>query len=92
MLVSLCVKNFKFWFLIFICAFGRRYFSRKDIQVIAGSGCPSLDRKVVNSGKRLRAHVGIDEGTVCAQFSLHFCLSSFISVCYSLYFIIIEEL
>uniref|UniRef100_A0A5B7BEZ7 Uncharacterized protein n=1 Tax=Davidia involucrata TaxID=16924 RepID=A0A5B7BEZ7_DAVIN len=39
-----------------------RYFSRKDIQVVAGSGCPSIDRKVVNSGKRLRAHVGIDEG------------------------------
>lgn len=27
-------------------------------------GCPSLDRKVVNSGKRLRAYVGIDEGNV----------------------------
>lgn len=48
-------------------AFAGRYFSRKDIQVIAGSGCPSLDRKVVNSGKRLRAHVGIDEGNVCAS-------------------------
>ncbi|XP_059649698.1 zinc finger protein VAR3, chloroplastic-like [Cornus florida] len=44
-----------------------RYFSRKDVQVVAGSGCPSVDRKVVNSGKRLRAHVGIDEGNVCSS-------------------------
>ncbi|KAL3501963.1 hypothetical protein ACH5RR_036412 [Cinchona calisaya] len=44
-----------------------RFLSRKDIQIIAGSGCPSLDRKVVNSGKRLRAHVGIDEGNVCSS-------------------------
>lgn len=35
--------------------------------VIAGSGCPSTDRKVVNSGKRLRAHVGMNEGNVCIQ-------------------------
>jgi len=34
---------------------------------MAGAGCPSLDRKVVNSGKRLRAHVGIDEGDVCVE-------------------------
>lgn len=34
---------------------------------MAKAGCPSLDRKVVNSGKRLRAHVGIDEGDVCAE-------------------------
>jgi len=27
-------------------------------------GCPSIDRKVVNSGKRLRAYVGLDEGEV----------------------------
>ncbi|KAE8699024.1 putative diphosphoinositol polyphosphate phosphohydrolase [Hibiscus syriacus] len=47
-----------------------RYFSRKDIQVIVGCGCPSLDRKVVNSGKRLRAHVGIDEGNVCSSCNL----------------------
>ncbi|KAL6001367.1 hypothetical protein ACLOJK_007101 [Asimina triloba] len=44
-----------------------RFFSRKDIQVIVGCGCPSLDRKVVNSGKRLRAHVGINEGNVCSS-------------------------
>ncbi|KAK4423396.1 hypothetical protein Salat_1922400 [Sesamum alatum] len=44
-----------------------RYLSRKHIMVIAGSGCPSTDRKVVNSGKRLRAHVGINEGNVCSS-------------------------
>ncbi|OUZ99386.1 zinc finger protein [Macleaya cordata] len=47
-----------------------RYFSRKDIRVVLESGCPSIDRKVVNSGKRLRAHVGIDEGNVCSSCSL----------------------
>lgn len=47
-----------------------RYFSRKHIQVIAGCGCPSIDRKVVNSGKRLRAHVGVDEGNVCSSCNL----------------------
>lgn len=38
--------------------------------MIAGSGCPSTDRKVVNAGKRLRAHVGIDEGNVCIEFPI----------------------
>ncbi|CAB4265225.1 unnamed protein product [Prunus armeniaca] len=47
-----------------------RLLSRKDIQTIAGCGCPSLDRKVVNSGKRLRAHVGINEGDVCSSCNL----------------------
>ncbi|KAL6969998.1 hypothetical protein U1Q18_029707 [Sarracenia purpurea var. burkii] len=47
-----------------------RYFSTNDIQVIAGSGCPVIDRKVVNSGKRLRAHVGIDERNVCSSCTL----------------------
>ncbi|KAJ7954317.1 zinc finger protein VAR3, chloroplastic-like [Quillaja saponaria] len=47
-----------------------RFLSRQDIQVVAGCGCPSLDRKVVNSGKRLRAHVGIDEGNVCSSCNL----------------------
>lgn len=50
--------------------FAARYFSRKDIGVIAGCGCPSIDRKVVNSGKRLRAHVGINEGHVCTKLFL----------------------
>lgn len=43
------------------------YFSRKDIWVVAGFGCPVVDRKVVNSGKRLRAHLGIDENNVCSS-------------------------
>ncbi|KAF3432121.1 hypothetical protein FNV43_RR26860 [Rhamnella rubrinervis] len=47
-----------------------RFLSRKDIRVIAGCGCPSIDRKVVNSGKRLRAHVGIDEGDICSSCNL----------------------
>ncbi|KAM0898861.1 hypothetical protein ACQ4PT_021673 [Festuca glaucescens] len=47
-----------------------RYLSRWDIQVALRSGCPSIDRKVVNSGKRLRAHVGLDEGEVCSQCNL----------------------
>lgn len=47
-----------------------RFLSRKDIGVIVTFGCPSLDRKVVNSGKRLRAHVGMDEGNVCSSCNL----------------------
>lgn len=57
--------NFPFYmnFYTLIC----RYLSQNDIKVIAGSGCPSTDRKVVNSGKRLRAHVGMNEGNVCIK-------------------------
>ncbi|CAL9781727.1 unnamed protein product [Musa acuminata subsp. burmannicoides] len=47
-----------------------RYLSRRDIHIIGQCGCPSIDRKVVNSGKRLRAHVGIQEGDVCSSCSL----------------------
>ncbi|CAL1382674.1 unnamed protein product [Linum trigynum] len=47
-----------------------RFFSRKDIQIITGFGCPSLDRKVINSAKRLRAHVGVNEGNVCSSCNL----------------------
>ncbi|KAF3525027.1 hypothetical protein F2Q69_00051329 [Brassica cretica] len=47
-----------------------RYLSKKDMKVIAGCGCPSIDRKVVNSGKRLRAYVGIDEVHVCGSCNL----------------------
>ncbi|CAJ1932644.1 unnamed protein product [Sphenostylis stenocarpa] len=47
-----------------------RFLSRKDIEVTVALGCPSLDRKVVNSGKRLRAYVGIDEGNVCSSCNL----------------------
>ncbi|KAG6517589.1 hypothetical protein ZIOFF_020985 [Zingiber officinale] len=46
------------------------YLSRRDIYIIGQCGCPSLDRKVVNSGKRMRAHVGIQEGDVCSSCSL----------------------
>ncbi|KAI3731518.1 hypothetical protein L1987_62706 [Smallanthus sonchifolius] len=45
-------------------------FMVEDIQMIAGSSCPSIDRKVVNSGKRLRAHLGIDEVNVCSSCNL----------------------
>ena len=41
-----------------------RFLSQKDIGVILALGCPSLDRKVINSGKCLRAYTGIDEGNV----------------------------
>ncbi|RRT69865.1 hypothetical protein B296_00018790 [Ensete ventricosum] len=47
-----------------------RYLSRRDIHIIGQCGCPSIDRKVVNSGKRLRAHVGIPEGDVSAELFL----------------------
>ncbi|KAJ6721311.1 RAN BP2/NZF ZINC FINGER-LIKE SUPERFAMILY PROTEIN [Salix viminalis] len=43
-----------------------RYFSRKDIGVIAGCGCPSIDRKVVNSGKRFKSTCGHQRRT-CLQ-------------------------
>lgn len=50
---------------VFYC----RHISRRDIQVALRCGCASIDRKVVNSGKRLRAYVGLDEGevTTCAH-------------------------
>ncbi|GJU48941.1 zinc finger protein VAR3, chloroplastic-like protein [Tanacetum coccineum] len=44
-----------------------RYFAGRDVEMVAGFGCPSLDRKVVNSGKRLRAYMGVDEGNVCSS-------------------------
>ncbi|KAJ3672893.1 hypothetical protein LUZ60_006267 [Juncus effusus] len=47
-----------------------RYLSREEIHTVANFGCPTVDRKVVNSSKRLRAHVGIDEGEVCSRCSL----------------------
>ncbi|CAA7022403.1 unnamed protein product [Microthlaspi erraticum] len=47
-----------------------RYLSKNDLKVIAGCGCPSTDRKVVNSGKRLRSYVGIDEANVCGSCNL----------------------
>ncbi|XP_077240395.1 zinc finger protein VAR3, chloroplastic-like [Tasmannia lanceolata] len=40
--------------------------SKKDIQAIVECGCPNLFRKTVNSAKRLRAYVKLDEGDVCS--------------------------
>lgn len=56
--------------------FGRERFDiirslpRRDIQIIVGSGCPSLDGKVVTSAKRLRAFIYLDEGDVCSSCNL----------------------
>ncbi|KAL0415738.1 UNVERIFIED_CONTAM: hypothetical protein Slati_3405700 [Sesamum latifolium] len=44
--------------------------SRQDIQTIVEKGCPSLFRKAVNSAKRLRAYLGLDEGDVCSSCDL----------------------
>ncbi|EMS48167.1 hypothetical protein TRIUR3_31123 [Triticum urartu] len=44
-----------------------RYLSRWDIQVALRSGCLIIYRKAINSRKRLRAHVGLDEGEVCPK-------------------------
>ncbi|MED6187978.1 hypothetical protein PIB30_081604 [Stylosanthes scabra] len=40
--------------------------SSSDVQAIVDGGCPTLLRKVVNSAKRLRAHLQVDEGDVCS--------------------------
>ncbi|XAR72201.1 hypothetical protein NMG60_11018763 [Bertholletia excelsa] len=59
-----------------------RYFARTDIQIIAGSGCPNIDRKVVNSGKRLRAYVGVDEENVCSSCNLRGnCDRAYVNAC-----------
>lgn len=59
-----------------------RFLSQKDIGVIVTFGCPSLDRKVVNSGKRLRAYAGIDEGNVCSSCNLRGdCERAFVKAC-----------
>ncbi|KAM1238765.1 hypothetical protein TB2_039413 [Malus domestica] len=39
--------------------------SMEDIQVVVEGGCPNLFRKAVNSAKRLRFHLRLDEGEVC---------------------------
>ncbi|XP_048329948.2 zinc finger protein VAR3, chloroplastic isoform X2 [Ziziphus jujuba] len=44
--------------------------SAEDIEKVVGSGCPNLLRKAVNSAKRLRAHVRLDEGDVCSACNL----------------------
>ncbi|XP_031485134.1 uncharacterized protein LOC116254137 [Nymphaea colorata] len=47
-----------------------RSLSRKDIQILVGHGCPSVDNKVVFSAKLLRKYVHLDEGDVCSSCSL----------------------
>ncbi|KAJ4960031.1 hypothetical protein NE237_019941 [Protea cynaroides] len=44
--------------------------SREEIQTVVGCGCPNLLRKAVNSAKRLRAFVRLDEGDVCSACNL----------------------
>ncbi|XP_050223350.1 DNA polymerase zeta catalytic subunit [Mercurialis annua] len=47
-----------------------RSLSKKDIQILVGYGCPSVDKKVVFSAKLLRKHVHLDEGDVCSNCNL----------------------
>ncbi|CAI0380628.1 unnamed protein product [Linum tenue] len=44
--------------------------SEPDIQTLVDSGCPNLLRKAVNSAKRLRAYLRLDEGDVCGACNL----------------------
>ncbi|XAR63969.1 hypothetical protein NMG60_11024142 [Bertholletia excelsa] len=44
--------------------------SRGNIERVVEIGCPNLLRKVVNSSKRLRAFVQLDEGDVCSSCNL----------------------
>lgn len=44
--------------------------STEDIRAVVEDGCPNLSRKAVNSAKRLRAHVQLDEGDVCSACNL----------------------
>ncbi|XP_076906638.1 uncharacterized protein LOC143562828 isoform X2 [Bidens hawaiensis] len=52
-------------------SFGRDRFdlfkslSMQDIQTLVEKGCPNINRKTVNSGKRLRSYLQLDEGDVC---------------------------
>ncbi|KAH6800801.1 hypothetical protein C2S52_001265 [Perilla frutescens var. hirtella] len=41
-----------------------------DIQSVVEKGCPNVFRKSVNSAKRLRAHLHLDEGDACSSCSL----------------------
>ncbi|CAM0943448.1 unnamed protein product [Alopecurus aequalis] len=43
---------------------------RKDLQVLVGHGCPSMDPKVVFSAKLIRKLVHLDEGDVCSSCNL----------------------
>ncbi|KAA8542829.1 hypothetical protein F0562_023981 [Nyssa sinensis] len=44
--------------------------SKHDIQTVVEVGCPNLFRKAVNSAKRLRVYVRLDEGDVCSACNL----------------------
>lgn len=44
--------------------------SNEDIRALVESGCPNLFRKAVNSAKRLRAYLQLDEGDVCSACNL----------------------
>ncbi|XP_010034333.2 zinc finger protein VAR3, chloroplastic [Eucalyptus grandis] len=44
--------------------------SLQHIQTVVEHGCPNLLRKAVNSGKRLRVYVQLDEGDVCSACNL----------------------
>ncbi|KAI3454939.1 hypothetical protein Pfo_011602 [Paulownia fortunei] len=44
--------------------------STQDIQTVVEKGCPNLFRKAVNSAKRLRAYLDLDEGNVCSSCNL----------------------
>lgn len=47
-----------------------RSLSKGDIRSMVEGGCPKLQRKVVNSAKRLRVYVGLEEKSVCNTCSL----------------------
>ncbi|WZY97120.1 hypothetical protein YC2023_069449 [Brassica napus] len=47
-----------------------RSLSSSDVQALVERGCPNLFRKTVNSSKRIRAHVKLDEGDVCGSCEL----------------------
>ncbi|KAK3027500.1 hypothetical protein RJ639_040215, partial [Escallonia herrerae] len=44
--------------------------SRQDIQIVVEKGCPNLLQKTVNSGKRLRAYVRLEEADACSACNL----------------------
>lgn len=52
--------------------------SKGDIRSMVEGGCPKLQRKVVNSAKRLRVYVGLEEKSVskyrCWMLLLYFSL------------------
>ncbi|EPS72027.1 hypothetical protein M569_02730, partial [Genlisea aurea] len=44
--------------------------SKIDIRIVVDNGCPNLFRKTVNSAKRLRAYLALQEGDVCGSCDL----------------------